>query len=74
MFAIAPTHLQDLALDFVELDEICMEAHLKAVPLDGIPFLQHDCTSQLGGTSKLDEGTIDPTVHIINKDIKQHQS
>ncbi|KAF4795923.1 hypothetical protein TURU_088863 [Turdus rufiventris] len=72
--AIAPNHLQDLALDVVELDEACTEARLKAAPLDGIPFLWHDCTTQLGVISKLDEGALDPTVHVISKDIKQCQS
>ncbi|KAK4827794.1 hypothetical protein QYF61_021747 [Mycteria americana] len=77
VFGIAPTHVQDLALGLVELHEACTGPSLKPVkvPLDGIPSLQSiDCTTQLGVVSKLAEGALNPTVHVTDKDVKQHQS
>lgn len=55
MLGIAPAVLQDLALYFVELHEICMGPSLKpvTVPLDGVPSLQHvNHTTQLGAVDK----------------------
>ncbi|CAM9632888.1 unnamed protein product, partial [Bubo scandiacus] len=54
----AATHVQDLALGLVELNEIYMGSLLKTVKvhLGGIPSLQHiDCTTQFGVISKLAE-------------------
>jgi len=43
------------------------------VPLDGIPSLQHvNCSIQLAVVSKLAEDALSPTVHVTNKDVKQH--
>ncbi|KAK4822675.1 hypothetical protein QYF61_019042 [Mycteria americana] len=73
---IAPTHVQDLALGFVELHELHTGPPLKPVkvPLDGIPSVQHvDRTTQVGVIGKPAEGALNPTVHIA-KDVKQHQS
>lgn len=45
------------------------------VPLDGIPSIQSaDCTSQLGVLAKLAEGELNPTVHVVDKDVKQPES
>ena len=45
------------------------------VPLDGIPsFGCIDCTTEFGVICKLAEGTFDPTVYVIDKDMKQHRS
>ncbi|KAK4813670.1 hypothetical protein QYF61_017637, partial [Mycteria americana] len=77
VLGIALTHVQDLALDLVELHEIRTDPPLKPVkvPLDGIPSLQRvDCTIQLGVVGKLAEGALNPAVHVANKDIKQRQS
>ena len=69
---IAPAHVKDL----VELHEVCMSLPLKPVkvPLVGIPSFQHvDHTTQLGITSKLPEGALNPTVHVAI-DVKHHWS
>ena len=74
---IALTTVQDLALGFVELHEVHMGPPLKPVqvPLDGIPSPQHvDCTTQLGVIGKLAEGALNPTVHVHDKDVRQHWS
>ncbi|GAB0191166.1 hypothetical protein GRJ2_001581900 [Grus japonensis] len=71
---VAPTPVQDLALGLVELHVVRMDLPLKPVkvPVDGIPSLQRvDRTTQIGVISKLAEGTLDPTVHVANKDVKQ---
>ena len=48
---------------------------LVQVPLDGIfSFWCIDCTTQLGVICKLAEGSLDPTVYVIDKDIKQYQT
>ncbi|KAK4821719.1 LOW QUALITY PROTEIN: hypothetical protein QYF61_000262 [Mycteria americana] len=74
VLGIALTHVQDLALGLVDLHEVCMGPPL-LVPLDGMPSLQHvDRTTQLGVIGKLDEGALNPTVHVANKGVKQHQS
>jgi len=73
----APTHVQDLALGLVELYEVLTGPSLKPfkVPLDGIPSFQHvDRTTQLGVFGKHAEGALNPTVHVTEKDIKQHWS
>ena len=45
------------------------------VPLDSIPpFCCVNCTTQLGVISKLAEGTLNPTVLVIDKDVKEHWS
>jgi len=45
------------------------------VPLDGIPSLQCvNCTTQLGGISKLAEGAPNPTIRVADKDVKQCRS
>ena len=77
MLGIAPTHVQDLALGLVELHEVRTGPPLKPVkvPLDGIPSLQRvDRTTQLGVIGKLAEGALNPTVYVINEDIKQYWS
>jgi len=61
--------VQDLALGFVELHEVCRGQTLKLfkVSLDGIPSLQRvDCTTQLGVAGKLDKGALNPTAHVTN--------
>ncbi|KAK4825848.1 hypothetical protein QYF61_003099 [Mycteria americana] len=71
---VAPTQVQDLALGLVEPHEVHMGPLLQLVqvPLDGIPSLRHvNRTTQLGGVCKLAEGALDPTVHVIDEDIKQ---
>ena len=67
VLGIASTHMQDLALGLVELQEVCAGPPLQPVqvPLDGIPSLQRvDRTTQLGVISKLAEGAPDPTVRL----------
>ncbi|KAK4823100.1 hypothetical protein QYF61_025838 [Mycteria americana] len=74
---VAPTQVQDLALALVEPHEIHMGPLLELVqvPLNGIPFLRHvNHTTQLGVICKLAEGTLNPTVHVIDEDIKQYWS
>ncbi|KAK4827201.1 hypothetical protein QYF61_015229 [Mycteria americana] len=45
------------------------------VSLDGIPSLRHvNCTIQFGVICKLAEGALDPTVYVIDEDIKQYWS
>jgi len=71
---IAPTQVQDVTLGLVETHEVRTEPPIQPVkvPLDGIPSLQCvDGTTQLGVTSKLAEGALNPNVHVTNKDIKQ---
>ncbi|PKU43516.1 hypothetical protein llap_6172 [Limosa lapponica baueri] len=77
VLGIAATHVQDLALDLVELHEVCTGPSFKPVrvPLDGIISLQRvDQSTHFGVVSKLAEGALNPTIHVTNKDIKQHQS
>jgi len=74
VFGIALTHVQDLALSLVELHAVHAGSHLQSVkvPLNGIPSLQcANHTTELG-VGKLAEGALSPTVHVANKDIKQH--
>jgi len=73
VLGIAPTHVQDLALDLVEFHEVHTGPLLKPVqvPLDGIPSLQHiDHTTQLGVIGKqLAECALSAAVLVTNKDI-----
>ncbi|KAK4831029.1 LOW QUALITY PROTEIN: hypothetical protein QYF61_014917 [Mycteria americana] len=72
---VAPT--QDPALGLVEPHEVPMGPLLQLVqvPLDGIPSLRRvNHTTQLGVICKLAEGALNPTVHVIDDDIKQYWS
>ncbi|KAK4831900.1 hypothetical protein QYF61_020047 [Mycteria americana] len=76
VLGIAPTHVQDLAFGLVEPHEVCTGLFFKPVkvPLDDIASLQHvDRSTQLGVISKLAEGALNPTVHVTNKDVRQHR-
>ena len=67
----------DLAFGLVEPHEVHMGPLLELVhvPLDGILSLRHvNCTIQLGVVCKLAEGALDPTVCVIDEDIKQYWS
>jgi len=45
------------------------------LPLDGIPsFCCTNCTAQLGAVCKLAEGALNPTAHVIDKDVKERWS
>lgn len=59
-FGLAETRVAHLSL------------HLEPVkiPLDGIPFLQHDCSALFGVIHKHPEGILNPTVQIANKNAK----
>ena len=64
-------------IGFVEPHEVHLGPLLKPawVPLDGIPSLWCvDHTPQLGVNSKLAEGVLDPTINVIDEDIKEYQS
>ncbi|PKU45373.1 hypothetical protein llap_4317 [Limosa lapponica baueri] len=77
VFGIALIHAQDLALGLIEFHEIYTGLCLKPLqdPLDGIPSLQCvENTTELGVIGKLAESALNPTVRVINKDVKQHQS
>ncbi|GAB0205421.1 WD repeat-containing protein 36 [Grus japonensis] len=70
VLGIAPTHVQDLALGFVELHAVRRGPPLQPVKvtLDGIPSLQHvNRTTQLGVVGKLAEGAL---FHVTDKDVK----
>ncbi|KAK4827094.1 hypothetical protein QYF61_014196 [Mycteria americana] len=72
-----PTQVQDLVLGLAEPHEVHMGPLLQLVqvPLDGIPSLRHvNCTTQLGVVCKLAEGALDPTVCVIDEDIKHYWS
>jgi len=76
VFGVAPTHVQDLALGLVELYAVHAGPPLQPVkvPLNGIPSLQRiNHTTQLRVVGKLAEGALGPTVHVADKDIKQHR-
>ncbi|KAK4832374.1 hypothetical protein QYF61_022229 [Mycteria americana] len=76
VLGIAPPHVQDLALGLVELHEVHTGPPLKPVkvPLNGIPSRQCvNCTTELGVIRMLAEGALNPTVHVANKDVKQHR-
>jgi len=77
VLGIAPAHVQDLALDLVEPCEVRTGPFLNPVkvPLGDIFFLQCvNCTTQLGVVGKLAEGALSPTVHVADKEVKQHGS
>ncbi|KAK4830027.1 LOW QUALITY PROTEIN: hypothetical protein QYF61_008365 [Mycteria americana] len=72
---VAPT--QDPALSLVEPHEVHTGPllDLVQVPPDGIPSLKHvNRTTQLGVVCKLAEGALNPTVYVIDEDIKQYWS
>ena len=74
---VAPTQVQDHALGLVEPHEghTGPLLELVQVPLDGIPsFWRVNCTIQLGVICKLADSAHDPTVCVINEDIKQYWS
>ncbi|KAK4806804.1 hypothetical protein QYF61_005600 [Mycteria americana] len=60
---VALTQVQDLALGLVELHEVHMGPLLK--PVKGI-----NCITQLGVICKLAEDALNPTVYVIDEDIK----
>ncbi|PKU46696.1 serine-rich hypothetical protein [Limosa lapponica baueri] len=69
--------VQDAALGFVEPHEVHMGPLLKPVqiPLDGIPCLSCvNHATQLGVICKLSESALNPTVRVIDEDIKQYWS
>ncbi|KAK4829013.1 hypothetical protein QYF61_001769 [Mycteria americana] len=77
---IAPTQVQDPAFGLVRSHEP-HQVHtgpllkLAQVPLDGILSLRCvNCSTQLGVVCKLAEGALDPTVYVIDEDIKQYWS
>ena len=66
-----------MSCSLISLHEICKGPPLKPVkvPLDGIPSLQGiNHTTQFGGVVRLTEDALSPTVHIVDKGVKQHQS
>ena len=70
---VAPTQTQDFALGLVEPHKVHMSPFLKLVqvPLNGIQSLRCvNCTTQLGVICKFDEGTLNPTVYVVDEDIK----
>ncbi|KAK4829697.1 hypothetical protein QYF61_006072 [Mycteria americana] len=74
---VALTQVQGLALGLVEPHEVHMDPLLKLVkaPLDGLLSLSHvNCITQLGVICKLAEGALNPTVYVIDEDIKQYWS
>lgn len=69
--------MQDLAFGLVKLHEVHTGPHLKPLkdPQDDVLSLQCvDHTTQLGVMGTPAEGALSPTVHVIDRDIKQHQS
>ncbi|KAK4823689.1 hypothetical protein QYF61_005755 [Mycteria americana] len=73
ILGLAPTQVRDLALGLVEPHEVYMGPLLKLVPvpLDGIPSLRHaNLTIQLGVICELAEGVLNPTVYVIDEDIR----
>ncbi|KAK4823530.1 hypothetical protein QYF61_003039 [Mycteria americana] len=72
---LALTQVQDPALGLVEPHEVHTGPLLKLVqvPLNGIPSLRRvNCTTQLGVICKPAECALDPTVCVIDEDIKQY--
>ncbi|KAK4815543.1 hypothetical protein QYF61_003235 [Mycteria americana] len=77
ILGVAPTQVQDLALGLVEPPEVHMDPLLELVqvPLDGIPSLRSvNHTTHLGVICKLAKDALDPTVYVIDEDIKQYWS
>ena len=74
---VAMIQVQDLALGFVESHEVHLGPLLKpvSISLDDILSLRCvNCTTQFDVIHKFAEGSLNPTVNIIDEDIKQHQS
>ncbi|KAK4828525.1 hypothetical protein QYF61_026947 [Mycteria americana] len=69
ILGVAHTQVQDLALGPVELMRFTW-AHFLSLSRP----LHANCTIQLGVVSKLVEGALDPTVYVIDEDIKQYWS
>lgn len=66
--------MQDLALGLVGLHKPHTAPSLQPaqVPLDSIPFLQGvNCTTQPGTIHEVAEDALNPTAHVIGKDVKQ---
>ncbi|PKU46206.1 hypothetical protein llap_3480 [Limosa lapponica baueri] len=77
VLGITLTRMQDLTFGLVEFYEVGMRTDLKPVqvPLDGLPSFQCiNSTTQLGVTSNLAKGALNPTIHVANKDVKQRWS
>ncbi|KAK4816335.1 hypothetical protein QYF61_015019, partial [Mycteria americana] len=73
ILGVAPMQVQDPALGLVEPHEVHMGPLLQLVqvPLDGMPSLRRvSHTTQPGVICKLAEGALDPTVCVIDEDIK----
>lgn len=63
--------MQHLVLGFVELHVVCTGPFLEPVKtlLEGVPsVLCVTFTTLFGAVDKLAEGTLDPTIHVANKD------
>ncbi|KAK4822574.1 hypothetical protein QYF61_017160 [Mycteria americana] len=74
ILGVAPAQVQDLQLGLDEPHKVHMGPLLKLVqvPLNGIPSLRHvNHTTQLGVLCKFAEGALDPTVYVVDEDIKQ---
>ena len=74
MLGIDPTQVQDFILGLVEPRKFNTGPLLKLVqvPLNGIPSLRCvNCTAQLGVICKLAESALNPTVYVMDEDIKQ---
>ncbi|KAK4805635.1 hypothetical protein QYF61_009861 [Mycteria americana] len=77
ILGVALTQVQDLALGLVEPHEVHMGPLLELVhvPLDGISSLRSvSCTTPFGVICKFAEGALDPTVYVVDEDIKQYWS
>ena len=71
------TQVQDLALGYVEPHEVPVHSLFEPVwvSLDGGSSLSRvNHTPQVGVIHKSVEGALDPTVDIIDEDIKEYQS
>ena len=74
---IATTQVQDLALGFIEPNEVLLGTLLEPVwvTLNGISFF--GCvsyTTQLGVIHNLAEDALDPTTDVIDEDVKEQWS
>ncbi|KAK4818276.1 hypothetical protein QYF61_009994 [Mycteria americana] len=75
LHGVAVAQVQDLALSLVEPHTIGPSPSIQPVqvPLQSLPTLkQINTPTQLGVICKLTEGTLDPFVQVIDKDIKQN--
>ena len=69
------TQAQDLAVGLVDLHEVLLGPLLKPVQVsqNGIPCLRYvNRITQLSVIHKLAEGALDPTVNVIDEDVKNH--